>query len=225
MRLESESVESCIEVRSCVRPTVGLVLWTAIKILLVGVGTTVLVVILGFVCGIAIPLLGGPPGVAIAGSLFCSAWGAMIGGGKFATRCRIVGLISLLIAAGLVIGTMFLAMNREPKNWVDAAKFALGMAVGGGVVGAALGKVAGGKRMVFMSTVIGMLAWLLASMLTVSAVVSGGAAGPTMLFGLMFTPGIGLTVWGIVMGARLARCPAMTETDLSNSAEFPNLDH
>ncbi len=221
VRLEINGVESCIEVRSCVRPTLGLAIWTAVKVLLVGAATIVLAVILGFFCGIAIPLLGGPPGVAIAGAVFCYAWGAMIGGGQFATRCRIVGLISLLIAAGLIIGTVFLAMGILN----DATAFALAMAIGGTVVGAALGKVIGGRRMVVMSAVVGLLAWLVASLLTVSAAVGGKAAGPTMFFGLMFTPGTGLTIWGVVMGVLLARCPAMTASNdvAQTAAELPVL--
>lgn len=205
VRLEKDGVENCIEVRSCVRPTWGLAIWTACKILLVGAATIVLAVILGFVCGIAIPLLGGPPGVAIGGAVFCHAWGAMIGSGKFAMRCRIVGLISLLIAAGLVIGTVFLATG----SLGDATAYALAMLIGGGVVGAALGRVVGGSRMVFVSAIVGLMAWFLASLPIVSATAGGKAAGPILLFGLLFTPGTGLTIWGVVMGALLARCPAM----------------
>ncbi len=221
VRLENDGVESCIEVRSCVRPTWGLAIWTACKVLLVGAATIVLAVILGFVCGIAIPLLGGPPGVAIAGAVFCYAWGAMIGGGQFATRCRIVGLISLLIAAGLVIGTVYMAMGILD----DATAFALAMAIGGTVVGAALGKVVGGRRMVFVSAVVGLLAWLVASLPSVSAAAGGKAAGPAMFFGLMFTPGTGLTIWGVVMGVLLARCPAMTPSNgvAQTTAELPEL--
>lgn len=173
VRREIDGVESCMEVRSCVRPTWVLAIWTAFKVLLVGVATIVLAVILGFVCGIVIPLFGGPPGVAIAGS---------------------------------VIGTFFLATGLIS----EATVFALGMAIGGAVVGAALGKVAGGRRKVFVSAVVGLLAWLVASLPIVSAAAGGKGAGPAILFGMMFTPGTGLTIWGIVMGVLLAPCPAMT---------------
>jgi hypothetical protein len=219
MRLEIDGVESRIEVRSCVRPTWVLAIWTAFKVLLVGVATIVLAVILGFVCGIVIPLFGGPPGVAIAGAVFCFAWGAMIGGGQFATRCRIVGLFSLLFAAGLVIGTLFLATQILG----EANAFALAMSIGGAVVGAALGKVAGGRRMVFVSAVVGLLAWLVASLPTVSE--GAGLKGVGTLFGLMFTPGTGLTIWGVVMGALLAPCPVMTAAKdaTPTAAEIPEL--
>ncbi len=209
VRFESDGVESCLEVRSCVRPTWGLAIWTACKVLLVGAATIALAVVLGFVCGIAIPLLGGPPGVAIGGAVFCYAWGAMIGGGQFAMRCRIVGLISLLIAAGLVIGTVFMVTGILG----DATAYALAMAIGGGVVGAAMGRVVGGSRTVFVSAIVGLMAWLLASLPIVSATAGGKAAGPIMLFGLLFIPGTGLTTWGVVMGALLARCPAMTSSN------------
>ncbi len=216
VRLESDGVENCLEVRSCVRPTWGLAIWTACKVLLVGAATIVLAVILGLVCGIAIPLLGGPPGVAIGGAVFCHAWGAMIGGGPFAMRCRIVGLISLLLAAGLVIGTVFMATGIM----ADATAFALAMSIAGAVVGAALGKVVGGRRMVFVSTIVGLMAWLLASQPIVSTTAGGKAAGPIMFFGLLFTPGTGLTIWGVVMGALLARCPAMTaDNDVTQTVE------
>lgn len=221
VRLENNGVESSIEVRSCVRPTWGLAIWTVCKVLLVGAVTIVLAVILGFVGGIVIPLLGGPPGVAIAGAVFCYAWGAMIGGGQFAARCRIVGLISLLLAAGLIVVILF--MTTEPLG--DATAFVLAMAIGGGVVGTALGKVVGGSRMVFVSAIVGLLAWLVASLLTVLSAANGKVAGPNVLFGLMFTPGTGLTVWGTIMGALLVRCPAMTAAnDMTKpTAELPVL--
>ena len=107
----------------------------------------------------------------------------------------------------------------------DATAFALAMAIGGTVVGAALGTVIGGKRMVVVSAVVGLLAWLVASLLTVSAAAGGKAAGPIMFFGLLFTPGTGLTIWGVVMGALLAPCPAMTAANdaTQTAAELPEL--
>ena len=65
----------------------------------------------------------------------------------------------------------------------------------------------------------------MASLLTVSAAAGGKAAGPIMFFGLLFTPGTGLTIWGVVMGALLAPCPAMTADNDApqTAAELPEL--
>lgn len=176
------------------------VLWTAFKILLIGAATVVLSVVLAIGCGTAIPLVGGPPGVAIAGVVFCRAWGSAVGGSALASRCRIAGLLSLSVAAVLIIAVQFVAGQRLGDEWA----FALAMSIGGTVVGAALGAASGGKSTTVVSTIVGLLAWFLMSLLSVSPQRSGTGAGPLVFFALMYTPALGLTAWGTVMGIWLS---------------------
>lgn len=174
--------------------------WTASKILFAGAMTTVLAVCLGIVCGILLPVIGGALGVAFAGAVFCYFWGWIVLGRERATRCRIVGLLSLLVSAGLVVATM--AIGAKPLG--DQIAFRLAFGIAGMTVGAALGCVVPDRRHVGQSAAAGLVAWLIAGVIAVPTFGVGPDVGPLMFFALLYTPGIGLTLWGIVMGVMLA---------------------
>ena len=184
-----------------VRPTLAHATWTACGILFLGAATTVLAACLGFMCGIGLPLLGGPPGVAIGGAVFCHFWGRMILGREHATRCRVVGLLSLLLGAGLVVAIV--TYGSKPLGDLMAFRIALGVA--GMVVGAALGFAVRGRRIAGVSAAVGLAAWLVASVIAVPTFGTGQGVGPAMFLALLYAPGIGLTLWGVVMGVLLTR--------------------
>jgi hypothetical protein len=136
--------------------------------------------------------------------MFCYAWGAIIGGPNLAARCSLVGFLSLLLAAVLIIAIVFMLS----QFWGDEPVFALAMVIGGTTVGAGLGLGLESKRIALVSAGVGAAAWFLASLITVSPFPVGTAAGPAAFLGMLYTPGIGLTFWGLAMGSWLVPCPA-----------------
>jgi len=200
IRLEADGKQVTVEVRAHIHGTPALACWTAAKIFLMGLLTVPLAAFLGVACVVGIPLLGGILGVAFAGAVFCGLLGLVIGGRILATRTFSAGGISLLITAVLVLPLLLYGSAMLG----DLIAFRISLAVAGTIVGSAVGALWGGTGLAVRSGLVGCAAWLTATLIAVPRFTTGPGTGPTILLALFFAPGMGLTIWGVVMGGLLA---------------------
>jgi hypothetical protein len=200
IQLEADGEQVAVEVTAHIRGTPALACWTAAKILLIGLVTVPLGAILGMSCVVGIPLLGGILGVAFAGAVFCSLLGLVIGGRVLATRTGSAGGISLFGTAVLVLPLLLYGSAMLG----DLIAFRISLAVAGAMVGSAVGAVWGGTGLAVRSGLVGWVAWFTATLIAVPRFTTGPGTGPVVLLALFFTPGLGLTIWGVVMGGLLA---------------------
>ena len=205
IQLEADGERVAIEVRAHIHSTPALACWTAGKILLIGLFTVPLAGILGLSCVVGIPLLGGVFGVAFGGAVFCGLLGLVIGGRDAATRTFAASSISLMTTAVLVLPLLLYGSAMLG----DLIAFRIALAVAGTIVGSAVGSLWGGTGLTVRSSLVGCAAWLAATLIAVPpfTIGPGSGTGPVVLLALFFAPGMGLTIWGIVMGGLLAPCP------------------